>query len=96
MIEADRSGLHAAALGAADYLVKPVDRAKLIETLTNICGVSSGKALLVDDDEVVRRSVRQALEPIGWHVTRLLADFVAKVFLHSRSKFLLAVHATFV
>jgi hypothetical protein len=26
----------------------------------------------------------------------LLADFVAKVFLHSRSKFLLAVHATFV
>jgi adenylate cyclase len=57
------------ALGAADYLVKPVDRTKLIETLTNICGASSGKALLVDDDEVVRRSVRQALEPIGWQVT---------------------------
>jgi putative ABC transport system substrate-binding protein len=29
-------------------------------------------------------------------ICRLLADFVAKVFLHSRSKFLLAVHATFV
>jgi CheY-like chemotaxis protein len=57
------------ALGAADYLVKPVDRAKLIETLTHICGSISGKALLVDDDEVVRRSVRQALEPIGWQVT---------------------------
>jgi len=57
------------ALGAADYLVKPVDRAKLVETLTNICGLTSGKALLVDDDEVVRRSVRQALEPIGWQVT---------------------------
>ena len=26
-------------------------------------------AFLVDDDEVVRRSVRQALEPIGWKVT---------------------------
>jgi CheY-like chemotaxis protein len=26
------------ALGAADYLVKPVDRAKLVETLTGICG----------------------------------------------------------
>jgi CheY-like chemotaxis protein len=25
-------------LGAADYLVKPVDRTKLIETLTGICG----------------------------------------------------------
>ena len=57
------------ALGAADYLVKPVDRAKLVETLTNICGAAAGKALLVDDDEVVRRTVRQALEPIGWQVT---------------------------
>jgi CheY-like chemotaxis protein len=57
------------ALGAADYLVKPVDRTKLVETLTNICGASSGKALLVDDDEVVRRGVRQALEPIGWQVS---------------------------
>ena len=57
------------ALGAADYLVKPVDRAKLVESLTNICGSISGRALLVDDDEVVRRGVRQALEPIGWKVT---------------------------
>ncbi len=57
------------ALGAADYLVKPVDRAKLVETLTGICGPTAGHALLVDDDEVVRRSVRQALESIGWKVT---------------------------
>jgi len=57
------------ALGAADYLVKPVDRAKLVETLTNICGPAAEKVLLVDDDEVVRRSVRQALEPIGWQVS---------------------------
>jgi adenylate cyclase len=57
------------ALGAADYLVKPVDRAKLVETLTAICGSSGGHVLLVDDDKVVRRAVRQALEPIGWRVT---------------------------
>jgi GAF domain-containing protein/DNA-binding response OmpR family regulator len=57
------------ALGAADYLVKPVDRIKLVETLTGICGSIAGRALLVDDDEVVRRGVRQALEPIGWKVT---------------------------
>ena len=56
------------ALGAADYLVKPVDRVKLVETLTGICGAAAGRALLVDDDDVVRRSVRQALEPIGWEV----------------------------
>jgi CheY-like chemotaxis protein len=57
------------ALGAADYLVKPVDRSKLVETLASICGAGAGHALLVDDDDVVRRSVRQALEPIGWQVT---------------------------
>ncbi len=57
------------ALGAADYLVKPVDRGKLVETITAICGSSAGRALLVDDDEVVRRGVRQTLEPIGWQVT---------------------------
>jgi CheY-like chemotaxis protein len=57
------------ALGAADYLVKPVDRSKLIETLSSICGSTAGRALLVDDDEIVRRSVRQALEPIGWKVS---------------------------
>ena len=56
-------------LGAADYLVKPVDRTKLVETLTRICGSAGGRTLLVDDDEVVRRGVRQALEPIGWKVT---------------------------
>jgi GAF domain-containing protein/DNA-binding response OmpR family regulator len=57
------------ALGAADYLVKPVDRAKLVATLTTICGATAGRVLLVDDDELVRRSVRQALAPLGWKVT---------------------------
>ena len=57
------------ALGAADYLVKPVERTKLVETMANICGTTAGCALLVDDDEMVRRSVREALEPIGWKVT---------------------------
>jgi CheY-like chemotaxis protein len=57
------------ALGAADYLVKPVDRGKLIETLTGICGSAAGRALLVDDDEVVRRVVRQVLQPLGWQVS---------------------------
>jgi CheY-like chemotaxis protein len=56
------------ALGAADYLVKPVDRGKLIETLRNICGSAAGRILLIDDDDMVRRSVRAALEPTGWQV----------------------------
>jgi CheY-like chemotaxis protein len=57
------------ALGAADYLVKPVDRGKLVALLSNICGSAAGQVLLVDDDDLVRRSVRMALEPIGWRVT---------------------------
>jgi signal transduction histidine kinase/CheY-like chemotaxis protein len=70
------------ALGAADYLIKPVDRRKLVETLRLICGATAGHALLVDDDDVVRRGVRAALEPIGWQVTeaengRLAVDEVA-------------------
>ena len=56
------------ALGAADYLTKPVDRGRLVETLKGICGTKVGKVLLVDDDDLVRRSVRLALEPIGWQV----------------------------
>jgi CheY-like chemotaxis protein len=70
------------ALGAADYLVKPVDRATLVETLRTICGMSAGRALLVDDDEMVRRGVRQALQPLGWEVTeaengRVAVDLLA-------------------
>jgi GAF domain-containing protein/DNA-binding response OmpR family regulator len=57
------------ALGAADYLIKPVDRINLVETLTGICGTTAGRALLVDDDDVIRRGVRAALEPMGWEVT---------------------------
>ena len=57
------------ALGAADYLVKPVDRGKLVNALRHICGPSAGRVLLIDDDDIVRRGVRLALEPIGWHVT---------------------------
>src|SRR5262245_46117983 len=57
------------ALGAADYLVKPVDRATLVEPPRDICGATAAGGLLVEEDEMVRRSVRQALEPIGWKVT---------------------------
>src|SRR5580704_4765723 len=50
-------------------LVKPVDRTKLVETLTSICGSVAGRALLVDDDDLVRRVVRQVLQPLGWQVS---------------------------
>jgi GAF domain-containing protein/CheY-like chemotaxis protein len=65
------------ALGAVDYLVKPVDRSKLVEAITSICGPKAGHVLLVDDDEAVRRGVRQALEPLGWQMTEAANGLVA-------------------
>jgi CheY-like chemotaxis protein len=56
-------------LGAIDYLVKPVDRDKLIQILRRVCGAVGGHVLLVDDDDPMRRGMRQALEPAGWQVT---------------------------
>jgi signal transduction histidine kinase/DNA-binding response OmpR family regulator len=56
-------------LGATDYLVKPVDRQKLIDVLHAVCGSSGRRLLMVDDDELGRRQMRTALEQQGWTVT---------------------------
>ncbi len=56
------------ALGATDYMVKPVDRAKLSGVLRNVCGAVGRQVLLVDDDDLMRRAMRQALEQDGWQV----------------------------
>jgi len=57
------------ALGATDYMVKPVDRARLSRVLHNICGALGHQVLLVDDDDMMRRSMRSALEQDGWQVS---------------------------
>jgi len=56
------------ALGATDYMVKPVDRAQLSSVLRNICGGVGRQVLLVDDDDMTRRGMRLALEKDGWEV----------------------------
>jgi adenylate cyclase len=55
-------------LGAAEYLVKPVDRDKLTQVLRRICGSVRGRLLLVDDDEIVRRQMRVQLQHSGWDI----------------------------
>ena len=56
-------------LGATDYMVKPVNRDRLVSVLHSICAVASGCVLLVDDDATMRRATRMALEQDGWRVT---------------------------
>ena len=57
------------ALGATDYLVKPVDRERLVSTLHSIGGLTAGHLLVIEDDDIARSVVRQAAERGGWKVS---------------------------
>ena len=56
------------ALGASEYLVKPVDRDKLIRVLRQLSTPAGGRVLVVDDDEMSRDGLRSALQQAGWEV----------------------------
>jgi CheY-like chemotaxis protein len=56
------------ALGASEYLVKPVDRDQLIRVLRQLSMPTGGSILVVDDDDISRRGLRTALQQAGWHV----------------------------
>jgi CheY-like chemotaxis protein len=55
------------ALGAAEYMVKPIDRGRLASILRRLCE-SAGRVLVVDDDPDTRAILRQALVSEGWTV----------------------------
>jgi len=56
------------ALGASEYLVKPIDRDKLVRVLRQLSTPPGSSILVVDDDQAARRSLRIALEQAGWEV----------------------------
>lgn len=56
------------ALGVADYLSKPIDKARLVAVLKNYYSPSrDNAALIVDDDPDIRLLLRQMLEGEGWN-----------------------------
>jgi CheY-like chemotaxis protein len=57
------------ALGATDYMTKPIDRKRLVSVLNRICGKTSGMPILiVEDDELIRDTMRRMLSREGWTV----------------------------
>ena len=55
------------ALGAAEYLVKPIDRTRLRAMLEKYCG-RQGQILLVEDDETTRETTRDLVVRHGFTV----------------------------
>ena len=57
------------ALGASDYLTKPIDRDKLVGILRKYeCKQPFCKILIVDDEAAIRDIVNRTLEKEGWEV----------------------------
>jgi signal transduction histidine kinase/CheY-like chemotaxis protein len=57
------------ALGATEYLTKPIDRERLVGVLQRTLGnPSAGSLLVVEDDEDTREMLRRLLQKQGWTV----------------------------
>jgi CheY-like chemotaxis protein len=57
------------ALGAADYLVKPIDPGRLVGALRRYwCGSAPCSVLIVEDHSAVREMMGRALARAGWRV----------------------------
>jgi PAS domain S-box-containing protein len=57
-------------LGAAEYMTKPIDRSRLEGVLKRVCpGQPSGRVLVVEDEEITRKTIRDMLEHQGWQVS---------------------------
>jgi signal transduction histidine kinase/DNA-binding LytR/AlgR family response regulator len=56
-------------LGASDYLLKPVEPEKLLQTLRGVCaeGAAEGYVLVVDDEHGIRELLTTALRQAGYH-----------------------------
>jgi signal transduction histidine kinase/DNA-binding response OmpR family regulator len=68
MVTIEDSANRGYSLGAAEYMLKPVDRDRFVKTMRQICASYGRRVLLVDDDEIMRQALRHALEQRHWNV----------------------------
>ena len=54
------------ALGASDYVTKPIDRERLISVMRRYAGAPESRVLIVEDDDDAREVMRRMLEKEGW------------------------------
>ncbi len=58
------------ALGASDYLTKPIDSDRLARVLKKYAGhMTSGRVLIVEDDSDTRETLSRRLQNMGWTVS---------------------------
>ena len=57
------------ALGASDYIVKPINRSLLLKTLKKYCTSETCRILVVDDDDATREMLDRVLTTSGWNVS---------------------------
>jgi PAS domain S-box-containing protein len=54
------------ALGASDYITKPIDRNRLVALMRKYAASSDAHILIVEDDDPTREMMRRTLEKEGW------------------------------
>ncbi len=59
-------------LGASEYLVKPVNRDRLLAMLQKYVLDGEGTVLIVDDDEPTRRAIQRTLSVQSWKITQAI------------------------
>ena len=63
----------AASLGADAYAAKPIEREWLVRRLRELTGMTTARAVVIDDEEAPRYALRALLGPLGFQVTRVRA-----------------------
>jgi PAS domain S-box-containing protein len=56
------------ALGASDYLVKPIQRERLVKVLSRFHPARGGHALVIEDEEAIREVIARQLRGADWSV----------------------------